>query len=155
MQRFSISIFLIGGVLLAGPLYSQRMSSNQALEIDHIALHVRDLQRSADFYHMILGLERLPDPFKDDRHAFFRVGPRTELHLIAGAQSTTGQDIDVHFALRTPALLPFIEFLKEKHIKSFSTKGEEGVITNRPDGIKQIYFQDPDGYWVEVNDSRL
>jgi len=22
----------------------------------------------------------------------------------------------------------------------------------RKDGIRQIYFQDPDGYWIEVND---
>ena len=22
----------------------------------------------------------------------------------------------------------------------------------RPDGIKQIYLQDPDGYWIEIND---
>jgi lactoylglutathione lyase len=155
MQRFSISIFLIGSLLLAGPLYSQQMSSNQPLEIDHIALHVRDLQRSADFYQTIIGLERLPDPFKDDRHVFFRLAPRTELHLIAGAESTTAQDIDVHFALRTTALPAFIQILQEKHIKYFSSKKEEGVVTKRPDGIKQIYFQDPDGYWLEANDSRL
>jgi len=25
----------------------------------------------------------------------------------------------------------------------------------RPDGVRQIYFQDPDGYWLEVNDSKF
>jgi lactoylglutathione lyase len=26
---------------------------------------------------------------------------------------------------------------------------------NRVDGIKQIYLQDPDGYWIEVNDDKF
>jgi catechol 2,3-dioxygenase-like lactoylglutathione lyase family enzyme len=30
--------------------------------------------------------------------------------------------------------------------------GITNTITTRPDGIKQIYFKDPDGYWIEVND---
>ena len=25
----------------------------------------------------------------------------------------------------------------------------------RPDGVKQIYFQDPDGYWIEVDDDKF
>jgi catechol-2,3-dioxygenase len=24
----------------------------------------------------------------------------------------------------------------------------------RPDGVKQIYFQDPEGYWIEINDDK-
>tara|TARA_R110000868_G_scaffold1389_10_gene10744 strand:+ start:3320 stop:3502 length:183 start_codon:yes stop_codon:yes gene_type:complete len=27
-------------------------------------------------------------------------------------------------------------------------------ITKRPDGVKQIYLQDPDGYWIEVNSAK-
>ena len=150
-----IVLLFVGCVLLESAVYSQGLNANQHLEIDHIALHVRDLQKSADFYHTIMGLERVPDPFKDDRHVFFRLSARTELHLIAGADGTMPREFDVHFALRTASLSPFIEFLKRKQIKYFSTKKEEGVVTNRPDGIKQIYLQDPDGYWIEVNDSRL
>jgi len=29
--------------------------------------------------------------------------------------------------------------------------GIPNKITLRADGVKQIYFQDPDGYWIEVN----
>jgi len=25
-------------------------------------------------------------------------------------------------------------------------------VTTRPDGVHQIWFQDPDGYWLEIND---
>ena len=32
--------------------------------------------------------------------------------------------------------------------------GEKSAVTKRVDGVQQIYFQDPDGYWIEVNDAR-
>jgi lactoylglutathione lyase len=30
---------------------------------------------------------------------------------------------------------------------------ERKGVTRRPDGIRQIYFQDPDGHWLEINDA--
>ena len=137
------------------PLSSQATTSNRPAEFDHVALHVRDLARSAEFYHTVLGLEQVSDPFKDRRHVFFRLGPRSELHLTAGGQTDMERDIDVHFALRVASLSSFVASLQEKHVKYFSSKREEGVVTNRPDGVHQVYLQDPDGYWVELNDSRL
>jgi hypothetical protein len=32
-------------------------------------------------------------------------------------------------------------------------QGTPGAITLRPDGIRQIYFREPDGYWIEMNDA--
>jgi hypothetical protein len=29
--------------------------------------------------------------------------------------------------------------------------GNLNKINVRPDGIKQVFFQDPNGYWIEVN----
>lgn len=31
-------------------------------------------------------------------------------------------------------------------------EGEDKKVTLRSDGIRQIFFQDPSGYWLEVND---
>jgi lactoylglutathione lyase len=28
------------------------------------------------------------------------------------------------------------------------------VVTNSMDGAKQIYFKDPDGFWLEINDAK-
>jgi lactoylglutathione lyase len=36
-----------------------------------------------------------------------------------------------------------------------SWKGEAGQFTPRPDGVKQVYLQDPDGFWLEVNDDKF
>ena len=142
-------------VELKKPVGSPQVTNSNPAEFDHIALHVRDLARSAEFYHTVLGLEQVPDPFKDRRHVFFRLGPRSELHLIAGGQPHMERDIDVHFALRVASLESVLTSLQEKRVKYFSSKQEEGVVTNRPDGVHQVYLQDPDGYWVELNDSRL
>ena len=30
-----------------------------------------------------------------------------------------------------------------------------GTSPVRPDGVHQLYFQDPDGYWIEVNDDKF
>ena len=27
-------------------------------------------------------------------------------------------------------------------------------VQTRADGVKQIYMQDPDGFWIEVNDAK-
>ena len=28
------------------------------------------------------------------------------------------------------------------------------VSQTRSDGVRQIFFRDPDGYWIEINDAR-
>ncbi|MBL7764406.1 MAG: VOC family protein, partial [Chitinophagaceae bacterium] len=44
--------------------------------------------------------------------------------------------------------------LKKNNIPFESWTGEKNTWTNRVDGVKQIYFTDPDGYWIEINDAR-
>ena len=156
-KRFSIfSVLVLAHCLLfLQPLLSQVTNRQALAEFDHIALHVRDLGKSTQFYRDTIGLQQVADPFKDDRHVFFRLSPRTQLHLIAGAKDALQRDIDVHFALRVPSVESFRQLLARNKVKYFTSKMEEGAVTTRPDGIKQIYLQDPDGYWIEVNDSRL
>ena len=100
-------------------------------------------------------MQQIADPFKDGKHLFLRLSEHTQLHLIAGAQGDMQHDMKVHFALRVLSVESSRKLLEQKHIKYFNSRKEEGVVTTRPDGVKQIYFQDPDGYWVEVNDNRL
>jgi lactoylglutathione lyase len=46
----------------------------------------------------------------------------------------------------------FIATLDKHNIDRINWVGDSKEPTLRVDGVKQIYFQDPDGYWVEVND---
>jgi lactoylglutathione lyase len=42
--------------------------------------------------------------------------------------------------------------LDQMQVKYRNFKSNEKTVTQRPDGVKQVYLQDPDGYWIEVND---
>ncbi len=41
--------------------------------------------------------------------------------------------------------------LRRRNITFTDWPGEEGKVTTRSDGIKQVYIMDPDGYSIEVN----
>ena len=71
--------------------------------------------------------------------------------MIGGATNVAPQPIDIHFALRVGSLNDYMARLDKLQVKYRSFKGDAKSNT-RPDGVRQIYFQDPDGYWIEVND---
>jgi lactoylglutathione lyase len=145
-------ILLLVGFLPGSFLSSQSGAPNKILEFDHTAVHARDLQKSAEFYEKVLGLERIPDPFKDGRHIWFRVGAHNQLHVVGGAAAVPEQDILVHLAFRVASLSEFMARLDKMQVKYRNIKGD-GKVSVRADGIRQIYLQDPDGYWIEVNDN--
>jgi lactoylglutathione lyase len=150
LDLLSLAVTTIGPVAAA---FAQAAESQLRAVFDHQALHVRDLTKSAAFYEHVLGLKRIPDPFKDDRHVWFDIGNGLELHVIGGAADVGKQDMDVHMAFSVPALEGFIERLDSLKIRYVNSRSEERKVTTRADGVKQVYFQDPDGYWIEVNDA--
>jgi lactoylglutathione lyase len=155
MEHFRILfLFSLASFLTAIPLFSQSASPNQRPELDHTTLHVLDLQKSAEFYDKVIGLERIPDPFKDGRHIWYRSGAHQQLHVVGGATEAAPHDIEVHFAFRVASLPDFTAHLDKMQVKYQSFKGD-GKVTVRPDGVRQVYLQDPDGYWIEVNDDKF
>ena len=36
----------------------------------------------------------------------------------------------------------------------YGARGEAFKMTNRVDGVHQVFLKDPDGYWIEVNDAK-
>ena len=138
---------------LSGSLFAQS-SRSKPIEFDHSTVFVRDIQKSGDFYEKVLGLERIADPFKDGRHIWFRTGPHSQLHVVGGATEAMTNDIEVHFAFRVASVPEFTAHLDQLHVPYRNLKGD-GKMSVRADGVHQIYFQDPDGYWIEVNDNRF
>lgn len=119
--------------------------------LNHVALYVLDLQKSAGFYKNIIGLESIPEPFHDGRHEWFRIGEHSQLHLIGGAKSVSSHDKDSHLCFSVSSMDDFIQNLNKNKVDYENWPGEANKITTRTDGVKQIYFKDPDGYWVEIN----
>jgi|SRR5215813_14499020 len=114
------------------------------LELNHVALYITDLQRSAEFYRDVLRLEPLPRPAFNFPGAWFRLGTQQELHLIAGRDEVfVRSNANNHFALRVGDLDEW-----EQHLKK--TRAVFAPRKQRPDGAAQIYLQDPDGHTIEL-----
>ncbi|WP_225869535.1 VOC family protein [Pedobacter psychroterrae] len=143
-------------VLLAIPFQRSmaQKEKKQTAVLNHIAVYVADLQKATDFYHGIFDLEIIPEPFKDGRHTWFTLGPAGQLHLIQGAKASTVHDKNEHLCFSVPSIETFIKKLNSKNINFEDWGGTAKGITNRADGIKQVYFKDPDGHWLEVNDDK-
>ncbi len=122
--------------------------------VNHIAFYVLDLKVSTDFYQNVIGLPVIPEPFHDGRHTWFLIGPKTHLHIISGAKVTLPKVKDAHLCFTVPSVAEFIPRLTQAGIPYENWVGEKMAVTNRVDGVKQIYFQDPDGYWLEINDAK-
>lgn len=153
MKKIRLALILMAGFLSASLEFSQSASASKPPEFDHSTVYVTDLQKSAQFYEKVLGLERIAEPFKDGRHVWFRIGPHAQLHVVSGATEAMPHDINIHLAFRVVSFDDFVSRLDQMSIKyRRSIRGNGKVASVRPDGVHQVYFQDPDGYWIEVND---
>jgi catechol 2,3-dioxygenase-like lactoylglutathione lyase family enzyme len=121
------------------------------LTFNHLALSVKDLNRSAEFYNKVLSLNEITNRAKNTSMRWFSLGGNLELHLIASKDTNTLIDTAIHFALATSDFDAFIHRMKEMNISFENSDGKPQTFNIRADGVKQIYFQDPDGYWIEVN----
>ena len=122
--------------------------------LNHIAIYVVDLQVSTVFYRDIIGLDTIPEPFHDGRHTWFSIGPKSHLHVISGAAAAVPHDKNAHLCFTVPSVDAFIKTLDKNNIGYENWANEKQAITKRVDGVKQIWFKDPDGYWIEINDAR-
>jgi lactoylglutathione lyase len=133
---------------------TQSLSAQTSPRLNHIAFYVVDLKTSTDFYKNIIGLDTIPEPFHDGRHTWFSIGPKSHLHIISGAAVKISHDKNTHLCFTVPSVEAFIPGLKKNNIPYENWAGEKSAVTLRVDGVKQIYFQDPDGYWIEINDAK-
>jgi lactoylglutathione lyase len=121
---------------------------------DHLAIYVTNLEKSSSFYKNVLGLDTIPNPFNDNKHTWFAIGEGISLHVIEGATTSSSHPRNNHLCFSVASVEEFIKKLAKANISYESAGGSKNEITTRPDGIKQIYFTDPDGYWIEINDAK-
>lgn len=117
---------------------------------DHLSLHVANPERSVEFYTRHFGLERLPTGSTTSTTRWLRAGS-FELHLVGGRVALVSTPRQLHFALRVRDLAAVTAGLDADRVPWGDFAGAQRAVQTRPDGVKQVYLQDPDGYWVEVN----
>jgi lactoylglutathione lyase len=125
------------------------------LRLDHIALLVRDLDESAAFYTAIPGIREVPNPMGGKDFRWFEFGPNQRFHMQAGDIGRTYVEKNTHFAFSAEGDFDAVlAVLKERGFAWSDMKGTPGAINVRPDGMRAVFLQDPNGYWIEINDFR-
>ena len=77
------------------------------------------------------------------------------LHLIEGDNAKKQEhNKNGHLCFTVKSVEDFIVNLNKHHIPFESWEGEKQKYTVRVDGVNQIYFTDPEGTWIEINDAR-
>ena len=143
-------ILLIVISLLTVQLWGQNNTSFN-LTVDHLALSVKDVDRSAEFYGNILKFREITNRSKLEGVRWFAVGDGKELHLISIVKENVTSNKAIHVAFATPDFDSFVLMLEEKKIAYSDWPGATNKVNIRADGMKQVFFQDPDGNWIEIN----
>lgn len=120
--------------------------------LDHIALLVRDLDETARFLTEVLQIREVPDPMGGGHIRWFEFGNSQRFHIQAGDISRTHVEKRTHFALSAPDLDAVIAHFRALGVSFSNMKGDVGEVNVRPDGMRAIFVQDPNGYWFEIND---
>jgi lactoylglutathione lyase len=148
-------ILLLTGSLLHAQDYTPRAGGKTAHPVlNHIAIYVVSLKTSTDFYTNVIQLDTIPEPFHDHKHTWFAIGPVGHLHVIEGAKEAVPHDKNVHLCFSVKNMNDFIGNLNYYKVNYEDWPGHLQTVTTRVDGVHQIYFKDPDGYWIEINDAK-
>lgn len=149
MKRPLFTLILLGLMEMA-----TAQAYKPQVKTDHIAIVVSDLSASAVFYSEILGLGEITNGTKKTNIRWFAFADGVELHLIEASKEGIQLKKNIHLALAVEDIQGFVAFLNEKGVPYEDWPGEPSQISDRPDGVKQVYIQDPDGYWIEVNNAK-
>ena len=144
---------LFVAVIMLSIEVSSAQSYQPQAKTDHLALLVTDLNKSAEFYTQILGLNEITNQTKKSNIRWFAFADGVELHLINRSMDGVSLKKDIHLAVAINNLTAFTKMLDEKNVYYENWSGEANTTNERPDGVTQVYIQDPDGYWIEVNDA--
>jgi catechol 2,3-dioxygenase-like lactoylglutathione lyase family enzyme len=143
-------------LILTAILYTVLLQAQEkasfTISLDHIALCVKDLDRSANFYKKVMKLEEITNKTKIEGIRWFTLADGKELHLISIIKENITINKAVHLGLTTTKFEDFIKILEDQKIIYSDWPDNQNTINTRTDGVHQIFFQDPDGYWIEIND---
>ena len=119
--------------------------------LDHIALLVRDLDESIQFLIEVIGLSEIANPMGGREIRWIEIGDGRRIHVQAGDISRVHVEKQTHFALTASDFDAILARFRNQGIAFADMKGTSGAINTRPDGMRAIFLQDPNGYWFEIN----
>lgn len=137
--------------LSIGCLLHAQDSTRFNFNFNHMALSVKDVNRSVEFYTKLFQLTEITNRSAIEGIRWISLSEGKELHLISVVKEPITLNKAIHLSLATKNVDAFEKRLIAMKIAYSDWPGKPNTVNIRADGIKQIYFQDPDGYWLEVN----
>lgn len=122
------------------------------LRLNHVSLYVRSLDASARFYLDVLRLPEIENGTKKPHIRWFGLGDGQSLHLIEGNPTPSSAEVSTHFCVSAPDFDAAIAHLRTTGVHFGNLAGEPGAYHLRADGIRSVYLQDLDSYWIELNE---
>ena len=114
-------------------------TSNGVNRIGHVALRVKDLERSKSFY-VNLGMKLIWD---DKDWCYLEVGQsRDGLALLGPSYKSAGPHLAFHFEDRKE--------IEKIHYDLQNSSIKVGAIHDHRDGTASFYMQDSEGNWLEM-----
>lgn len=125
----------------------------QTFSFNHLALAVTDVDTSVAFYQSVFDFTEIKNTASKSKTRWLSLGKGKELHIIPRPQASIKIVKAVHVAFSTNDFDAFMAHIVSLNIQYFDWPGTPNSYNVRNDGIKQLYFKDPNGYWIEVNDA--
>lgn len=141
---------MAAGLLIASSPAAADGAGPAVAAMNHVAISATDADKSAAFYEELFGFRQIPTPVPMARWLVMANG--VTLHIVGNRTVRTSHDRWDHLALACADLDALIAKLDARHIAWTNMAGGHAPQV-RPDGVRQIFIQDPDGYWIEVNDA--
>ena len=118
--------------------------------LDHLVLTVKDIDKTVEFYTIVLGMEK--ELFKGDRVALKFGNQKINLHKLGSefepkAYNVKEGSADLCFIINTSLVEA------KNYIESLGIKIEEGIVsrTGAIGEIESIYLRDPDKNLIELS----
>ncbi|ARV10500.1 glyoxalase [Winogradskyella sp. PC-19] len=122
-----------------------------SFSLNHIALSVKDVNKAIDFYISVFDFKEIENTASDSKTRWLSFDDGIQLHLIPRPNDVIKTSKAGHFALSTKDIEGVISRLDKLGIQYSDWRDTPKKDYIRKDGIRQIYFQDFDGYWIEIN----
>ena len=120
--------------------------------LDHLAVHVSDMEASVAFYSGLLGLPEIENPMGNASVRWLAIDAGHALHLLPGGEKAV-RTIQTHLALAAADFDATVARLTAAGAAFGELPSRPGKVSQRRDGVRQSFVCDPDGYWVEINDA--
>jgi lactoylglutathione lyase len=117
----------------------------KAININHVALVVSNLEAACEFYEKELGMEVIPAFLFDYPTAFFKINDKQQLHLTEWEDAYSFRG---HLCLQIDDVNTLYWRMKELGIIDVRPWGN---VRTLPDGVLQFFVRDPSGNLVEFS----